>query len=328
MKPAATLALYAGALAVVFGAAVGVGNAVGPVGPAASADTPRAGDHAMSGAATDHGTSTDGALRRPKGLAVSQDGYTLRLDSAVHPAGRAVPLTFSITGPDGERLTELSRSHDEELHLIVVRRDLTGYQHLHPTRDAQGRWRVPLALTEPGPYKVFADFTPAGHDDGLTLAADLTVPGEYTPAPLPSPARTASVDEYEVSLDGTLVLGTSSELTLSVRRDGEAVTDLQPYLGAYGHLVALREGDLAYLHVHPDGGLDEPGTTSGPELSFAVDVPSPSAYRLFLDFSHGGQVRTAEFTAVAERAGTTGSRPATPGSPAPPQDSAGDAHDH
>ena len=64
-------------------------------------------------------------------------------------------------------------------------------------------------------------------------------------------------------------------LTATVTQDGEPVTDLQPYLGAYGHLVALRDGDLGYLHVHPDG---EPGAgTPGPEIAFDTESPAPAA---------------------------------------------------
>ena len=224
----------------------------------------------------------------------------------------AAPSTFrfTITGPDGEPLTDFTPSHEKDLHLVVVRRDLTAYQHLHPTRDAQGTWTVPLTLAEPGPYKVFADFTPAGRDRPLTLAADLTAPGPYEPVPLPAPAATTSVDGYDVALDGSLVAGTSSPLTLTVRRDGRAVTDLEPYLGAYGHLVALREGDLGYLHVHPDGG-----TTAGPDIAFSADVPSAATYRLFLDFAHGGAVRTAELTATATRPGEAPPAPVTEPTP-------------
>ena len=83
-----------------------------------------------------------------------------------------------------------------------------------------------------------------------------------------------------------------------LRRDGRPVTDLQPYLEAYGHLVALRDGDLAYLHVHPLGSPGDGTTAPGPAITFAAAVPSEGAYRLFLDFRHGDEVRTAEFTAT------------------------------
>ena len=290
MNPAATLSAYAAALVVVFGAAVGVGHLVGPVGadPAPSAVP-----------------SADAAPRLPGGLAVSQDGFTLRLARATVPASERALLAFTIEGPDGRAVTSYTASHGKELHLVVVRRDLTGRSHVHPVRAEDGTWSTPLDLSRPGPYKVFADVIPAGHDGGLVLAADLTVPGTYAPTPLPAPAARASVDGYDVALDGRLVAGGRSRLVFRLTRDGRPVTDLEPYLGAYGHLVALREGDLAYLHVHPDGELDDPATRPGPDVSFTVEVPSPSTYRLFLDVAHGGDVRTAELTATATAAPAT-----------------------
>ena len=85
-------------------------------------------------------------------------------------------------------------------------------------------------------------------------------------------------------------------LTLSVSRDGKPVGDLQPYLGAYGNLVALRASDLAYLHVHPMGEPGDGVTPAGPDIGFHTAFPSEGDYRLFLDFQHQGVVRTAEFT--------------------------------
>jgi len=314
MNPAATLGTYAGALALVFGAAVGVGNAVGPVGTA-GADASHGDGHGAGSPASGEA----GGL--PGGLAVSQDGYTLQLARTVQTPGVPGRLQFAIAGSDGRRVTAFTPEHEKELHLIVVRRDGTGFQHLHPTRDAQGRWAVPLTLAEPGPYKVFADFTPAGRDSGLTLAADLTAPGPYAPAPAQPVTRTATVDGYDVTLTGDLVAGQSSRLTLSVAKGGQPVADLQPYLGAFGHLVALRDGDLAYLHVHPD----ESAAGGGPEMTFYADVPSAATYRLFLDFQHGGVVRTAAFTLAA---GTGPGASAATGDPAVPPAHGSSPHGH
>ena len=289
MKPVATLGAYAAALVVVFGAAVGLGGLVGPIGTAGA-------EAAGSAAHTADGADD----LAPTGLAVSQDGYTLRLADATLPASTRAVLAFTVAGPDGAPLTDYARSHEQDLHLIVVRRDLTAYQHVHPVLADDGTWSVPVDLSRPGPYKFFADFVPAGSHDGLVLAADLAVPGTYDPVPLPPARERTSVDGYDVALVGRLVAGTSSRLTFRVSRDGRPVTDLEPYLGAYGHLVALREGDLAYLHVHPEGEVDDPGTASGPEVSFVAEVPSTGAYRLFLDLAHDGAVRTAELTATAD----------------------------
>jgi hypothetical protein len=339
MTPVVTLGIYAGALALVFGAAVAVGNAVGPVGTAGADSAGRSsGDgaaHDAAGAAGEHDAQPPGGVDAaasadliPGGLAVSQDGYTLQLARTVQTPGTPGRVQFEIAGPDGERVTEFTRAHDKELHLIVVRRDMTGFQHVHPERDAQGRWSVPLTLAQPGPYKVFADFIPEGRDKPLTLAADLTAPGPYTPMTSARPSRTTTVDGYDVSLDGDLTAGASSKLTLNVAKDGRPVTDLQPYLAAYGHLVAIRDGDLAYLHVHPDGDIDDPATEPGPDITFYADVPSASTYRLFLDFQHAGVVRTAAFTATAASAGEAISTAPAPTPPSDSPDAHNNPHDH
>jgi hypothetical protein len=279
-------------LAALFAVALGVGRAVGPI------DQPEPAAHATDGHGDDggHGGHEDGttAPSLPGGLAVSENGYTLRLADTTADPGRGVRVAFTIDGSDGSPVTAYDVEHGKRLHLIAVRRDGTGFQHVHPTLADDGTWRTRLALT-PGDWRLFADFNPTG-GVGTTLGADLAVAGDYRPAE-PTPVRTTTtVDGYTVTLDGHLQPGADARLTLSVTRDGRPVTDLQPYLGAYGHLVVLREGDLAYLHVHPDGTPGDGTTPPGPDVVFHAEVPSAARYRLFLDFRHDGRVHTAEFT--------------------------------
>ncbi|HEX6148952.1 MAG TPA: hypothetical protein VFZ39_04235, partial [Nocardioides sp.] len=165
------------------------------------------------------------------------------------------------------------------------------YRHLHPTLGEDGRWTAPIELSA-GTTRLFADFTATG-GPSLVLGTDVHVAGDYEPLPPPDVTRTVTVDGYRVRLTGTLAGGSSSDLTAVITRDGRPVTDLQPYLGAYGHLVALREGDLAYLHVHPE----EAG--AGPRIPFVAEVPSDGRYRLFLEFRHRGAVHLAGFTLAA-----------------------------
>ncbi|PZG20914.1 hypothetical protein [Nonomuraea aridisoli] len=291
MNTAAKLGSYALGLAVVFGGALGVGKATA-VSPSPAAAAP----------ATKPAHATeDAAINTPGGLQVSQDGYTLDPTTPI-ATGAPADFTFRIIGPDGGPVTGYEVAHDKSMHLIVASRDLTSFQHVHPEMAPDGTWSVKLAVPEAGPYRAFADFVPKG-GQGLTLGADLQAAGDYRPRPLPQAGRTATVGDYTVSLAGDLVAGRSSKVTLTVSKGGEPVTDLQPYLGAYGHLVALRAGDLAYLHVHPEESAE-----AGPEITFYVEAPSRGDYRLFLDFQHGGEVRTAAFTATA----TPGDGDATP----------------
>jgi len=290
----AKVGLVALGLVAVFAAATGVGAAVGPIG------APE--EHAPAAEAAEPGPAYGG-------LAVAESGYVLDLLDRSLPAGTATTLAFRVLGPDGDPVTAYDVEHDEDLHLIAVRRDLTGYQHVHPELGDDGTWRVPLSLT-PGSWRVVADTTPTALGEGLTLGADLEVPGGYEPQPLPEPATVAEVDGYTVVLTGDLAVGRESELTLSVSRDGRPVTDLQPYLGAYGHLVALRDGDLAYLHVHPAEPDDGVAPAPGPHVGFRATAPSPGTYGLFLDFRHGDTVHTAAFTVRTVGAGGTTDAPA------------------
>lgn len=253
---------------------------------------PEHGEHAGHGDA--HAGHAAGA---PGGLLVTQDGYTLDLDTTVAEPG-AIDFRFRILGPDGTPVTEFDPIHDRELHLIVARRELTGFWHVHPVREADGTWAIQLELPEAGAYRVFTDIAPKELGRTITLGADLAIAGHYAPQPVPAVGRIATVDGYEVTVDGEL-RAEGDLLTLTVRKDGAPVTDLQPYLAAFGHLVILRAGDLAYVHVHPNGEPGDGVTPAGPEITFHTAVPGPGTYRLFLDFRHGDVVRTAAFTLTA-----------------------------
>lgn len=307
MNTAARAGLFAGALAVAFAGAYGVGSAVGPVtdedtapahdGHAADADAGEEAGKKGDGHGGGHGEDAGPAAG---GLQLSESGYTLDLDTRRIDARSPAELRFAVRGANGEPVTSYEREHGKELHLIVASRDLATYRHLHPVRDAGGTWSTPVELPAAGDYRVFADFVPTGGpENGLTLGGDLAVAGDYRPAPLAEPERTATVDGYEVTLDGALTPGSARDVEFTVEKNGKPVTDLQPYLGAYGHLVALRAGDLAYLHVHPNGEPGDGSTRPGPGVAFSATAPSAGSYRLFLDFKHDGEVRTAAFTVSA-----------------------------
>jgi hypothetical protein len=285
MSATIKLASFAALLPLVFGAAVLAGGAIGPERDGETAAA--AGMDSMS----PHGAeeTTPDPVR---GLAVSEGGLKLALEETELPRDRSAELRFSIIGRDGQPLRDFEVEHEKRMHLIVVRRDGQAFQHLHPELGADGDWRARLTLPDAGTYRVFADFK--YQSEAHTLAADLAVDGEADYRPLPAAAPTATTAEgYEVRLEaGALQAGREAELRFSVTRDGESIRT-EPYLGAGGHLVALREGDLAYLHVHPE--------EHGRAVSFMTEFPSEGRYGLYLQFKHEGRVHTAEFTQEVQR---------------------------
>jgi len=299
---------FVSALAAAFALAFAGGRLVGPVDTEPVAAHEAAEGHGDSSTHEETGQGDAGhgdhasTVAPATGLTASDDGFTLALADRTPAAGRT-SLDFQVLTSSGRPLLDYTREHEKDLHLIVVRRDLTGFQHVHPLLDrATGTWSVDVRLT-PGVWRVVADLVPAGWE-GITLAEDVSVAGDFAPAELPGDDRTATVETdagtYTVRLDGDTAPGAPTVLTTRIELDGEPVTDLEPYLGAYGHLVAMRAGDLGYLHVHPEDG------PAGPDTDFATAFPEPATYRLFLDFQHRGDVHTAAFTVESGGAPTGG----------------------
>jgi hypothetical protein len=270
VNTASRLAGFGLVLVVVLGAGAGLGAVVGPDVTKAAAEAPAPiGEGVVS--------TADGYRLIPQSTNLSPDGGAFR---------------FRIARQDGEPVLDFTATHERLLHLIVVNRELTVFHHVHPTLDASGTWSVDLPALVPGSYRAIADFWITGGPH-LALGTDLGVSGVYRPTEVlvdPTPVRT--VDGYDVTLETERGAGGAITAALTVRRDGVVVTDLEPYLGAYGHLIALRAGDLAYAHVHP---IDDDGETQG-VVRFDATLTSAGRYGLFFDFQHNGTVHTAAFT--------------------------------
>jgi hypothetical protein len=308
MSAAARPAAYLAALAAVFGGALAVGSAVGdggddprPAGHSAAGGGKAGGGHGAAGSGDAAGAHGAGGSRAgagataAHGLGVAENGLRLVAPASAR-AGVRERFAFRVVDEHGTTVRDFATEHTKRLHLIAVRRDLTGFQHLHPRQDADGAWSTDLELRDAGAYRVFADFRPTG-GAATTLASDVLVGGAFAPRPLPAPASVTRVDGYDVELRAEgATAGREATLTYTVSRDGRPVA-VQPYLGASGHLVALRAGDLAYLHVHPLDGGAEAG-----RIAFAATYPSAGRYRLFLQFRHAGAVHTAALTQEVETA--------------------------
>jgi hypothetical protein len=254
-------------LAAVFALAFGVGKVADP-------DTAPVADHEAGGHEGDAGHASHEATAAPASVHLA---LTMR---SLAP-GPDVPVSFQLQDDTGDPVTSYDVEHEKELHLIVLgTRSLTDFQHVHPTRATDGTWSVALKLAPGTSYRLYADGSTHGADF-LATADVFTTGGHPPPDPVPAPATRDRVDGLTVDLeqgDGTA--------TLVVTRDGRPV-ELEPYLGALGHLVVIRVDDLEYLHVHPEEGATP---------VFSVAGLAPGRYRYFFDFQVDGVVRTAAFT--------------------------------
>jgi len=292
------LASFAAGLALAAGAAGVIGSATGATPPfqdclqvtAASAGF---GNGMMADAG--HGSQpmieavpgSDGLRSQLAGLRLAPQSHTLT-------AGTTTTWRFQIIGCDGHPVRHFDRDNTKLLHLIVVRTDLSGYQHLHPSLESDGTFTIRIHTQRPGTYRAIADFVIDGRK--YVLGTNLTAPGPASSIPLAPPATLSSVDGYDVELQrpAELTAGQEEQLTFRITSHGQPVTDLQPYLGCYGHLVALHAPELSYSHVHP---ISEDQTSGA--ITFDTELPKRGTYRLFLQFRTHDQVHTVAFTQTA-----------------------------
>jgi hypothetical protein len=262
--------------------------------------------------------------------------YRIELETeprAVH-AGRPVRLRLKVRNQQtGELVRDFAIAHDRRYHLFVISQDLEHYDHVHPEQDADGSWVIDTTLPKPGYYKIYSDFLPAGGTPQVQSLPLVTAgyTGDLASSSarlVPDRALTQTVGGISVTLElaaGGPVAGRPETLTYRMRdaRTGAPVTDMEPYLGAWGHTVVMSEDALQFVHAHP---VEEvPAATSdvrgGPTLTFKAALPTHGRYRVWTQIKRGGELATAVFTievmAAKQRASgtampTSGGRGRTP----------------
>ena len=292
---ASRLATFATGLALTAGSAAAIGATTGATPPfqdCLKVAATNAGFGSQTMADAGHGTPPMvEAVPGSDGLHTQLAGLRLAPISRTLTAGATTIWRFRILGCDGNPIRHFDRDNTKLLHLIVVRTDLSGYQHLHPTLASDGTFTIDLRTALPGSYRAMADFVIDGRK--YVLGTELTAPGPVHSIPLPAPALQDSVDGYDVELQrpAQLTAGRDAQLTFRITRHGQPANDLQPYLGSYGHLVALHAPELAYSHVHPNSADPANGA-----ITFNTELTEHGTYRLFFQFQTHGHVHTVPFT--------------------------------
>jgi Cu+-exporting ATPase len=237
-------------------------------------------------------------------------GFEVELDHDELVPGR--PVTMTVTVRDeatGEPADDLVKTHQVWMHMILTRDDLGTFAHLHPEpTERDGVFTVEAVLPTAGTYAVHTEFRQQGQMTDVLADHEVTVAGDV-PAPTRTPAedvREQVVDGVRIELEGDAHVDETSDLVFrfSDASTGRPVDDLQPYLGAAGHVVVIRSDGSSFGHRHAETEDDKgrpvlamPGTEFGPELGMHVRFEDPGAYRLFAQFRlDDGTVVTAPFT--------------------------------
>jgi hypothetical protein len=219
--------------------------------------------------------------------------FTLDVTAARKPrAGEPADLRITVRDRDNPA-PAFELVHEALIHLVIVRRDLEAFTHEHPEAGERGTFQLRYVFPAGGEYRLFADVAPKGAGSQI-LMAKVNVAGANGPLPV------APKPDCEIELlNPTLPAGKTASIGFRLRTAaGEAVRDLEPYLGVAGHLMIVHEDSVTFVHSHPDRDL-EPQTG---ELRFLARLPKPGLYRAWLQFRREGRVQTAQFPI---RAGAT-----------------------
>ena len=225
-------------------------------------------------------------------------------------AGAPFRMRFEIRHPtSGATVRNFELVHDRRFHLFVVSHDMQAFQHVHPEQQADGAWTLDVTVPKPGAYRVLSDFLPTG--GAPQLQARTLVTGDFTGDLRFQDARlevdtswrkTAGTLTAELKFDpARLIAGQYGHLafTLTDSATGAPATDLQPYLGAFGHAFILSEDLRDSVHSHPPEWRDGREISSGfggPEVMFEGYMPRPGRYRVWAQFLRRGELVTIPFT--------------------------------
>ena len=218
-------------------------------------------------------------------------------DGAIAP-GVATTLAFTIADPRGNPVRDLDVVHEKLLHLLVTSDDLAWFAHEHPERRPDGTFTLAMTFPAPGRYTLFHDFTPTRVGMQVVPVA-LTVAGTPPPrvALVPDAEAAKTVDGVTARLtpSAPLVAGKNVALVVSLSADGAPVDDLEPFLGAMGHVIIVSADREHFVHSHPIERRGAP-PARGPDVRFQCQFPAGGVYKAWAQFQRAGRVLTVPFT--------------------------------
>lgn len=224
-------------------------------------------------------------------------------------AGKAAQLSFTpgVKGAEGE-LVPLDLHHERKIHLIVVSKDLSYFEHIHPDYQPSGTYDITVLpsskaysaganknethFAKGGEYLLFADYAPTGGSPQLEKI-NLTVGGTpYTPVTYSAPKLSATVDEYTLDLvpeGGKFEVGKLAHIQGVLKKNGKEMdaATLENYLGAKAHMVVIGLADKNYLHVHPE--------VEAGKFDLHTTFEKAGIYRGWVQFQADGKVRTTDY---------------------------------
>jgi P-type Cu+ transporter len=212
-------------------------------------------------------------------------GQTADSDVQVDVAYEGKSVVIEMRDKAGKPVTDLEVNHEKLMHLIIVDDHLDKYYHVHPVKSAEGVFKINYPL-EKGSYKAFVDIKPKALAYNVTpIEFNVGDPStEHSHASLPvdrTLTKTVNGQKVEMKPSTSFKAGEPIQLDFIVNKK-----NLEPYLGAMGHVVILDETAENYIHVHPKNES---------ETTFETQFNEPGKYKIWAEFKHNGVVTAYPF---------------------------------
>lgn len=220
-------------------------------------------------------------------------------------------LTFNVyDASTGNKVFLFRKVYGKVVHMIVVDSELNFFSHIHPEQTENG-FTIKTQFPKDGRYHIYLDFQPLGAIE-QQIAHTVFVGNVEKPAlstATPDTNYTKTFGDYEVTLNYPKPLK-SSEISIGQQiftynikdaKTKQGITNLKPYLEAFGHLVMINQQTFDYVHVHPrDLTVPPPDANGGPTVEFMpigiYGAIKPGIYRVFGQFNPDNKLFTADFT--------------------------------
>ncbi len=267
-------------------------------------------------------------------------GLDLKIEPSRPVAGQACRMKFEVRDKStGQLVRDLQIVHENPLHLMIVSKDLVQFDHIHPLLQKDGSLLLDYKFPHGGDFILFADAVPKG---ATTQSFRIPVEVSGKPEPLQKMEETAydtvKLGKRDVMLFTKPLIPTPGQpvyLRFVLSQDEKGLSDLEPYLGCFGHCVIISEDTLFYNHTHPSDHKHDPNAAakvttpdepvanaednvlprmgkerqmmyamgmstpsmsfSGPEVTFMAVFPKSGLYKVWGQFKHHGEVLTAPF---------------------------------
>lgn len=236
-----------------------------------------------------------------KGRKAAPAPYTLDIKSDPYRVGAGEKTTLTLTVKNratGEMVKNFDELHTVPMHLILVKDDLSAFFHEHPTLNDDGTLTHTFSFPSAGTWRVWADCAPQNAGE-MPLAGKIEVSGVrplrvQLGLPTSGAVRSDTGGVLATMKTARLVAGQTQTVVFALAdaRGGE-VNDLQPWLGALAHLIAIDQNGNTYVHAHPDES--DPRNGRGGMVTFLARFPKAGTYKMWLQFKRAGNIVTIPF---------------------------------